>query len=134
MGGKVKGLDVVRSTLKRLRDVASVKGLVAKVPDAAEHVIDMLARGGRDLTVTTQTLVNEVDAAIEKGTKMVAAGAPSGTPWKLAGEAILRRLRLRVGLGGADVSYDPRKDGGRLFYRSGQLLRDLSESKTTTRK
>lgn len=139
MSASVKGLDVIRSTLRKLRDISAVKGLRVTVPPAAEKTIAFLAAGGRDLTTVTPTLRAEVDAAVAKGVALVAKGSPAGTPWQLAAEAVLRRLRLRVAQGGADASFKPdaastvkQKGHSRLFVNTGKLLRDLSGSKSIT--
>lgn len=138
MSGRVEGLDLIRGTLRRLREAAQVKGIRVRVPDGAERVIGFLAGGGRDITQPSPVMEREVDVAVQQGMARVAQGAPSGTPWQMAGEAILRRLRLRVAQGGADLTFRPlaastvkAKGSTRLFVRTGQLLRDLSGSKTT---
>lgn len=135
-GGAVRGFDEVRAMLRRLRGAVDLRGIRVDLPAVAAERIGHLAAGGRDVTETSPVLEAEVARAFEDGLARVRDGAPAGTPAALAGEAVLRRLRLRVAQGGADLTFPPlspetvrRKGSGRLFVDSGELLRALSAAK-----
>lgn len=130
---RVQGFDEVRAMLRRLRGALDLRGIRVDLPELAGERIAHLAAGGRDVTATSPVLEAEITQAFEDGIARVRDGAPSGTPAALAGEALLRRLRLRVAQGGADLTFRPlspetvrRKGSGRLFVDSGELLRALS--------
>lgn len=130
---RVRGLDAVRATLSRLRAAIDVSGIRVEVPPEAAEKLDYLAAGGRDLTVATPVLEREIAAELTAGLAAVRDGAPPATAAVRAGQAVLRRLRLRVAQGGADLAVRPlaastiaRKGSDRPFVATGGLLRALS--------
>lgn len=138
----VKGLDPVRSMLQRLSGALKPpSGVRVQLSPEAAAELRYLAAGGRDLLEATATLSGEVSRAISRGIDEVARGAPPATPWVQAGNAVLRRLRLRVAEGGADLELAPlkpstvrRKGSARIAYETGALLRGLSSATVTVQR
>jgi hypothetical protein len=134
----VRGIDTVRATLARLRDAVQLQGVRVQAPEVVAREIGLLAAGGRDVLAPTPTLETEVARAIETGLREILRGASAQTPSLRAGEAVLRRLRLRVAQGGADLQLHPlapstarAKGSNRLLVASGALLRGLSSARVT---
>lgn len=129
--------DAVRMLL-RLATAMEPRGIRVTLPASASEKLGHLASGGRDLLAPSTTLDQEVAQAMDRGLQAVVQGAAPDTPWQRAGEAVLRRLRLRVTQGGADLTLralDPatirRKGHARVGYETGALLRDLSRARVT---
>ena len=123
----------MRATLARLRAAIDVAGVRVEIPAEAAEKLDHLAAGGRDVTAPTPVMEAEVAAELSAGLAAVRDGAPPGTAAARAGQAILRRLRLRVAQGGADLAVRPlapstvaRKGSAQPFVATGGLLRALS--------
>lgn len=135
---RVKGLDAVRSMLGRIGAEFKFTGARVDLPDEAARKLGYLAAGGRDVMAPTPVLTGEVVRAYEAGLARVRDGASPGTAVVEAGRAVLRRLRLRVAQGGADLALAPldpdtvrRKGSARLLVDSGGLLRALSAATVT---